>query len=65
VDELHDTATVSEALWKQLQALWNEAQLVELLVLVGWYHLISFVANAAHIELESWAARFPLQSENE
>lgn len=64
VDELHDTATISDHLWKQLEACWSEVQIIELLVLVGWYHLISFVANAAHIELEEWAARFPFQPGN-
>ena len=59
VDELHDTATISDHLWQQLSALWSDAQLIELLVLVGWYHLISFVTNAAQIEREEWAARFP------
>ena len=65
VDELHDTATVSDSLWQELAAHWNDAQIIELLVLVGWYHLISFVANAAHLELEDWAARFaPPQEAN-
>lgn len=59
VDELHVSATVSDDLWQRLGTFWNEAQLIELLVLVGWYHLISFVANAAHVEREDWAARFP------
>lgn len=59
VDELHDTATVSDHLWQQLSALWSDAQLIELLVLVGWYHVISFVTNAAQIEREEWATRFP------
>lgn len=60
VDELHETATVSDDLWKRLAAAWNDEQRIELLVLAGWYHLISFVANATHIEREEWAARFPL-----
>src|SRR5262244_2260551 len=40
VDELHETSTVSDTLWQQLAASWNETQLIELLVLVGWYHTI-------------------------
>ncbi len=59
VDELHETATLSDALWVQLVASWSIAQILELIIMVGWYHLISFVANAAHIEDEPWAARFP------
>ena len=59
VDELHDTGTVSDELWNGLAAHWSDAQLVELLLLVGWYHAISYVANGARVEAEPWAARFP------
>lgn len=57
-DELHDTATVSDALWAQLAAVWSDAQLVELLMLAGWYHAISYVCNAARVPMEDWAARW-------
>jgi alkylhydroperoxidase family enzyme len=57
-DELHDTATVGDALWFQLAAVWNPPQLVELLMLAGWYHAISYVCNAARVPLEPWAARW-------
>jgi hypothetical protein len=30
VDELHDTARVSDALWQALRTTWDEAQLIEL-----------------------------------
>jgi len=65
VDELHETATISDALWEQLVANWNTAQILELIITVGWYHLISFVANAAHVEQEPWAARFPRSEQND
>jgi len=58
VDELHDTATVGDALWRELAAHWSEAQLIELLMLAGWYHAISYVCNAARVPLETWGARW-------
>lgn len=58
-DELHDTGMVSNALWHALTEHWNQQQLIELLIVAGWYHLISFVANGARVEAEPWAARFP------
>jgi 4-carboxymuconolactone decarboxylase len=58
VDDLHDTATVSEALWAQLAALWSPPQLIELLMLAGWYHAISYVCNATRVPLEPWGARW-------
>ena len=59
VDELHDTATVSDDLWSELAAEWSEPQLLELVVCAGWYRLIGQVINAARIDLEPWAERFP------
>lgn len=59
VDELHDTANVSDTLWQVLSATWTPEQLIELLALVGFYHMISFVANALQIPRESYGARFP------
>lgn len=59
VDELHDSSTVSDALWQELAALWSPPQLIELLMLAGWYHAVSYVCNAARVPLEPWAARWP------
>jgi 4-carboxymuconolactone decarboxylase len=59
VDELHDTGTVSDTLWPKLAAEWQPAELVELVAAVGFYHLVSFAANALGVELEDYAARFP------
>ena len=62
VDELHDTAQVSDALWKALAAEWTAEQLIELIALAGFYHLISFMTNALHIPSEAYGARFPAKS---
>ena len=62
VDELHDGARVSDELWRELAARWPAETLLELLVLVGWYHVIAFVSNGARVELEPWARRFPQDS---
>jgi 4-carboxymuconolactone decarboxylase len=62
VDELHDTATLGDALWQELAALWSAPQLIELLMLAGWYRAISYVCNATRVPLEPWAARFPESS---
>ena len=59
VDELHDGAQVSDALWTALRAEWSDEQLIELVALTGFYHLISFVTNALRVPLESYGTRFP------
>ncbi len=59
VDALHDQGNAGDELWDRLAAEFSETQLLELLVLAGWYHAIAYVANAARLPLEAWAARFP------
>ena len=58
VDELHETSTVSDALWAELAAQWSPPQLIELLMLAGWYRAISYVCNATRVPQEPWAATF-------
>ena len=60
VDQLHDTSTISDELWARLQACYRDDQLVELVMLVGQYHAVSFTANALGVELEPFAPRFPI-----
>jgi alkylhydroperoxidase family enzyme len=59
VDELHDTSRVSDALWARLAARFSTEQLLELLVLAGWYHAIAYAIHGAGVQREGWAARFP------
>ncbi len=58
VDELHDTSMVPDALWAELEQHYVPAQLIEIIALVGNYHAISFITNAAKVQLESFAPRF-------
>ena len=58
VDELHDTSDVSESLWHAMEQHWSQPQMLELLMLAGWYHGISYVCRAARVPLEKWAARW-------
>lgn len=58
-DELHDTAGVSDELWAVLAERYAPEQLLELVVIAGWYRLISGVINATRLPNEVWAARFP------
>ncbi len=60
VDELHETARVSDTLWAALAARWTPAQLLDLLVLAGWYRVIAYLANGAEVSAEPWAAPFPV-----
>jgi 4-carboxymuconolactone decarboxylase len=59
VDELCDEDVVSEATWAQLAARWSEEQLLELLVLAGYYRLVSGMLNSAGVALEPGTPGWP------
>ena len=48
-DELHTTSTVSDDTWAVLAAHYDHAALVEILMVVGQYTMLSMFANAAGI----------------
>jgi 4-carboxymuconolactone decarboxylase len=58
-DELHEACMVSDELWAELAERFSDDQLLELVITAGWYRLLSYVINAAGVEHEPWAARFP------
>ena len=58
-DELHDTNSVSSLLWQQASEHYSAEQLVELTMLAGLYHAVSFMVNAFGVQHESFAPRFP------
>jgi alkylhydroperoxidase family enzyme len=57
-DALHESATIEDELWSELKAEFTDAQLLELIVLAGFYHTVSFLTNALRLPLEPGAARF-------
>ena len=52
VDSLHDTSRIEDSLWASLAAVLADDELLDLLMLSGWYHAISFVANGVELDLE-------------
>ena len=59
VDDLVDRRTIAEATWMPARQHYDEAQLLEVIALVGYYHTISFLCRGLELPLESYAARFP------
>jgi 4-carboxymuconolactone decarboxylase len=60
VDELHDTAEISDQLWNELATAFSVEQIFEVMALVGFYHTVSFFANGLRLREEPSAAR-PLE----
>jgi alkylhydroperoxidase family enzyme len=58
-DQLHDTNQVNDPLWQELAAHFAPEQLVELLMLAGLYHAVSYLINAAGVQHEAFAPKFP------
>ncbi len=58
-DELHDTSTLSDELWRALAGRFHDAQILELIVTAGWYHVIGYLCNGVHVQDEEWAPGFP------
>jgi alkylhydroperoxidase family enzyme len=59
VDELCSDNVVSDATWRALSARWTEPQLLELVVLTGYYRLVSGLLNSAGVALEARTPGWP------
>jgi alkylhydroperoxidase family enzyme len=60
VDDLVERHAVADDTWAALTVHFDDAQLLEAIALVGYYHTISFLCVALKLPLESYAARFPV-----
>jgi alkylhydroperoxidase family enzyme len=58
-DELHSEHTISDQTWAGLAARYDEQQLIHTTMLVGYYHLVSFLLNSLGVPLEEAARPFP------
>ena len=58
-DALDANADIDDALWAELSEHFAEEALLEMMMLCGFYRVVSYVANAARIPLEAFGARFP------
>jgi len=52
-DELHADSRIGDATWAALAARWDDQQLIEVCMVVGQYHLVSFALNSLGVEPES------------
>jgi alkylhydroperoxidase family enzyme len=58
-DELHDSADLGETAFRALRAQFANDELIEVVMLVGQYHLVSFILNAFRVERDEGLAPFP------
>jgi alkylhydroperoxidase family enzyme len=60
VDALHHRATLSDAEVAALRAHYDDAKILEIMLLCGFYHTVSYIANGLALPLEEKGARFPV-----
>ena len=58
-DELLDRGRVTAATLDGLAAVRSPAQIIEIVLLCGWYRTLATLIRSAELPLETWAARFP------
>jgi alkylhydroperoxidase family enzyme len=58
-DELHRTASLDDATWAGLADHLDTDQLLEFLVLCGWYRMVGYLANGLRLDDEPWSAPYP------
>ena len=61
-DQLHNSCTIDDAGWAALRVHFTEESILEILMLAGFYRMVSYVTNTLRLPLESYAARFPVAS---
>ena len=59
VDGLHAQADLDDEQWSNLVGAIGEDAAIDLLLLAGWYHAISYAANALRLPLEPNTVGFP------
>lgn len=57
-DELHDDACIGEETWRALAGVFDDVQLIELVMVVGLYHQIAFALNSLGVEREDGVPGF-------
>lgn len=58
VDALHERATLSETEFEELRRHFDNDQILEVLLLAGFYRTVACLANGLDLPLETMAARF-------
>jgi alkylhydroperoxidase family enzyme len=63
VDALHHRATLSDDEFAALSSHYDAEQILEIILLCGFYRTVSYLANGLALSLEPKAARFPQRTD--
>jgi len=58
-DEIHSDYCISDTTWASLREVYDTAQLIELPMLVGHYHMVAMTLNSLGVQLDPGLTGFP------
>lgn len=58
-DELHEDCCLTDATWLALSEVYDAAQLIEVPMLVGHYHMVAMALNSLGVQLDAGLSGFP------
>lgn len=58
-EQLHTSCNLDDQAWRALRNSFSEEAALEILMLAGFYRMVSYLTNALRLPCESYAARFP------
>ncbi len=58
-DELHNDYSITDTTWHSLSEVYDAAQLIELPMLVGHYHMVAMTLNSLGVQLDPGLTGFP------
>ena len=58
-DALHQTSSIEDSLWSELEQIFAPEALLELLMLAGFYRTVSYLTNALRLPPEHGTPTFP------
>lgn len=62
IDQLHETSDINDAAWQALSNHFGPEAILEILMLAGFYRMVSYLTNALRLAPEAFAARFPAET---
>ncbi|HEX4820446.1 MAG TPA: hypothetical protein VFV00_09585, partial [Acidimicrobiales bacterium] len=57
-DELHDDGCITDGTWAELSTRYDVPQLIEVPMVVGQYHLVSFTLNSLGVQRDEGVPGF-------
>ena len=61
-DQLHTKSVIDDAVWRTLKGRYDENQLMDVVVTIGQYNLVSWYLNALGTPLEDGVTQYPMRT---